>query len=213
MVWFVERGTLSHASAEQASERSVELAVIGPRDVIGLGSGTLPADGPELVALSTVRLLGITAARLATLTRKFPTIRELVLRTMQIALAVKAQRAVCRARHRVEQRVSGLLLEMFELALADSLPVTHEELAARLGVRRASVTMALHVIEGELAVHAQRKRIAVRDQSRLQACACGCHLTLDALYRRAYEARESTGTAVGETRWARSAPVALPVGA
>jgi hypothetical protein len=45
--------------------------------------------------------------------------------------------------------------------------MTHEELSLMLGVRRASVTDALHVLEGEQAIRNLRRRVIVRDRAKL----------------------------------------------
>lgn len=50
----------------------------------------------------------------------------------------------------------------------DELPLTHEFLSVMLGVRRSSITAAIHTLEGELAVRADRRLITIRGRSRLE---------------------------------------------
>jgi hypothetical protein len=62
--------------------------------------------------------------------------------------------------------------------------MTHEELGNMLGVRRASITSALHVLEGENAIRGYRGRISVRDRAALEAFAGDTYGFAEAEYRR-----------------------------
>jgi DNA-binding FadR family transcriptional regulator len=62
--------------------------------------------------------------------------------------------------------------------------LTHDFLALMLGVRRPSVTDALHVLEGERLIHANRGLITIRDRARLEDMAGGAYGVPEAEYRR-----------------------------
>jgi hypothetical protein len=64
------------------------------------------------------------------------------------------------------------------------LPLTHQMLARLLGVRRASITQCLSVLEEEGALENTRALIRVRDQERLKSVACGCYGLITGEYRR-----------------------------
>jgi DNA-binding transcriptional regulator YhcF (GntR family) len=49
----------------------------------------------------------------------------------------------------------------------DEINVTHDEIAVMLAVRRASVTDALHILEGEGLIRSHRGRVLVRDRNGL----------------------------------------------
>jgi DNA-binding transcriptional regulator YhcF (GntR family) len=51
----------------------------------------------------------------------------------------------------------------------DDLVVTHSEIAVMLGIRRASVTDALHVLEGDRLIRANRGHITILDRDALRS--------------------------------------------
>jgi len=53
--------------------------------------------------------------------------------------------------------------------------LTHDFLALMLGVRRPSVTNALHVVEGSGAIKATRSLITMRDRAKLIGLAGSCY--------------------------------------
>jgi hypothetical protein len=57
----------------------------------------------------------------------------------------------------------------------DEIPLTHEFLAMMLGTRRASVTVALHVLEECRTIELKRGRIWVRDRPGLEKAAGDCY--------------------------------------
>ena len=57
----------------------------------------------------------------------------------------------------------------------DDIPLTHEFLSMMLGVRRAGVTEAMHVLEGRGAVRARPGRVTVRDRRKLEPIAGACY--------------------------------------
>jgi hypothetical protein len=64
------------------------------------------------------------------------------------------------------------------------MPLTHEFLALMLGVRRAGVTTALHMLEGAQTIRATRGLITVRDRAKLQAKARGAYGIPETEYKR-----------------------------
>jgi hypothetical protein len=66
----------------------------------------------------------------------------------------------------------------------DDLPLTHNFLSLMLGVRRASVTDALHALEGEGAIKATRARIQIRDRRKLEEIAGHSYGLPEAEYER-----------------------------
>ena len=67
----------------------------------------------------------------------------------------------------------------------DELRLTHDMLAMLLNVRRASVTDALHILEGERLVRCTRGRVLVRDRIGLQVRAGYSYGYAEADYNRA----------------------------
>ena len=78
-----------------------------------------------------------------------------------------AQTAYVNATFDIEARLARWLLMMQDRFEGD-LPVTHDFLAAMLGVRPPGVTIATHVLEGTGAIRAKRGRIEIRDREKLE---------------------------------------------
>lgn len=71
----------------------------------------------------------------------------------------------------IEQRLARWLLIAAERLDTDLLSITHDMLSQVLGVRRAGVTVALHVLEGKRALRSERRRIRILDRDQLVAAA------------------------------------------
>ena len=113
---------------------------------------------------------------------------------MQIAATVLAD-----GRYNVEQRTARWLLMAHHRLEVDELPLTHDFLALMLGVRRSSVTSALHIVEGAGAIKTTRSLITVRDRDALQRLAGASYGLPEREYRRVFgrkprSIRKRTGT-------------------
>jgi CRP-like cAMP-binding protein len=96
-----------------------------------------------------------------------------------------AATALADGRYNVNERLARWLL-MCHDRLGDELALTHDFLALMLGVRRPSVTDALHVLEGERLIKADRARIQVRDRLGLEQFAGEAYGVPEAEYRRLF---------------------------
>lgn len=98
-----------------------------------------------------------------------PVFLQTMLRFAYLFSLQLADTLLSNVRDPVEVRLCRWVL-MFHDRLADNeLPITHDVLAALLAVRRATVTDALHILEGERLVICTRGRIIVRSRDALQA--------------------------------------------
>ena len=68
----------------------------------------------------------------------------------------------------------------------DSLefPITHDFLSMMLGVRRSSVTDAVHLLEGDLLIKATRGNIRILDRATLERAAGASYGVPEAEFRR-----------------------------
>jgi CRP-like cAMP-binding protein len=71
----------------------------------------------------------------------------------------------------IEQRLARWLLTASQRLDTDLLAITHDALSQVLGVRRAGVTVALHVLEGKRALRSERRRVRILDREQLIAAA------------------------------------------
>lgn len=76
--------------------------------------------------------------------------------------------ALSNAVHHVDERLARWLLMSHDRLREDKFLITHEYLALMLAVRRPSVTTALHVLEGNRFIRAERGTIFIRDRAAMQ---------------------------------------------
>ncbi len=93
-------------------------------------------------------------------------LRDLLMRYAHVFLIHVATTALADGWYDVEKRLARWAL-MGRDRIDNELPLTRDFLASMLGVRRASVTDALHRLERAHAINAERVLIVVRDIERL----------------------------------------------
>ena len=98
---------------------------------------------------------------------------------IQALIVQIAQTAYVNVTFGIEARLARWLLMMQDRIEGTELPLTHDFLAAMLGVRRLGVTMATHVLEGMGAIRARRGRIEIRDREKLAELAGDSYLTAE----------------------------------
>ena len=85
------------------------------------------------------------------------------------------QSAACHVFHGVEKRLCRWLLQARDRMGSDQLPLTHEFLSQMLGVRRTTVSLIAHVLQGSGLIHYRRGHIHIRDVAGLERTACECY--------------------------------------
>ena len=103
--------------------------------------------------------------------RASETLRDLLLRFVQAFQVQLGRTIVSSLMQSVESRLSRWTLMAHDRIRADEIKVTHAEIGVMLGVRRASVTDALHRLEGQGLIRAQRGSVTVRDRDGLRRLA------------------------------------------
>lgn len=183
-VYFFDSG-LSSEIAENATDR-IEVGCVGHEGLSGipvvLGVESTPHRAFMQVGGKAWR---IPAARLRQVMEDRPGLRLHLLRYAHVFMSQIAATALADGRYRVDQRLARWLL-MCHDRLNNPLPLTHEFLALMLGVRRPSVTDALHILEGGLLIKADRGRIMVRNRQGLEELAGGSYGVPEAEYRRLF---------------------------
>jgi CRP-like cAMP-binding protein len=177
-------GGLSSEVAVNADGHRIEVGCIGYEGFSGvpvvLGVDSSPHRSFMQAGASALR---ISSADLRRAMASSPTLSSLLLRLAHVFMCQIAATALADGRYRVEQRLARWLL-MSEDRLGQELPLTHDFLALMLGVRRPSVTDALHVLEGEQAIVAERGLIKVRSRTKLESLAGDAYGAPEAEYRR-----------------------------
>jgi len=114
-------------------------------------------------------------------------IRLLLLRYASSLTAQMARTIVSNLIHPVERRTARWLLLYHDRISGDEIAITHEEMGVMLGVRRESITQALHLLEGEGALKGFRGRVLVRDRAVLEGFADETYGFAEEEYRRLVE--------------------------
>ena len=113
-----------------------------------------------------------------------PTLRILILRFVHVFMTQTAQSALVNGSSVVEERLARWVLMCQDRLDAMEFPITHDFLSMMLGVRRSSVTDALHILEGDLLIKATRGNIKILDRDRLVRAAGASYGVPEAEYER-----------------------------
>lgn len=178
---------IAHVYFPEAGIGSV--VVVGPRGSQGAEVGLFGRDGMSGLAVvlgddrtpheTRVQLAGhghrIPSEALREATREDQRLRDLFLHYALAAMAQSANTVLANARFCIEERLARWLLMCHDRMDGDLLEITHEFLAIMLGVRRAGVTVSIHMLEGQGLVKATRGRIRILDRDGLVAVSKGIY--------------------------------------
>jgi CRP-like cAMP-binding protein len=185
-VYFIESGLVS-VSAKVDEDRFVEVWLIGSEGLVGAPL-VLAEEDQEPPHRRVVQVRGrarrIDAKAFCKTMRELPVLRSVVLHYINLVLLQTSQSGACNARHPVKQRLARWLLVARAALESDVVPLTHEVLSNLLGVRRASVTECLEVLETEGVIRNARGVVSIDDPNNLQRLSCNCFRLIDREYRR-----------------------------
>lgn len=140
--------------------------------------------------------LTLSAAQLLDGMAKSKSLRRLALRYVQASQVQTEHTLLAATSYAIPERLARWLLMYNDRVDGSQFPVTHELLASMLDVRRAGVTTAIHILEGERAVRSARGRITILDRARLIELAGGCYGIPEQHYERLIPANKPGGRAV-----------------
>lgn len=183
-VYFFEAG-LASIVASVGRNRNGEVAIIG-RDGMS-GSAVLMGDGqsPHLVFMQVAgSALRIRTKDLREAIARKPALHALFLRFAHTLLIQATYTALSNGRSKIEARLARWILMARDRLDGDEIPLTHEFLAIKLGVRRAGVTEALHELESRGLVRSKRGIVTVHDREGLEKTCNGAYGQAEAEYRR-----------------------------
>ena len=120
---------------------------------------------------------------------------HLLLHYTQALITQTAQTAVCNRHHSLDQRLCRWLLLSLDRSQGDDIAITQQVIAHMLGVRRESVTEAVHRLQKLGLVRCGRGRIAVLDRTGLEQRACECYSAVRKEYDRLLPDRRATQAA------------------
>lgn len=184
-VCFPEAGVVGFVDV-LADGRRLTVGLVGREGFVGwplvLGNNRWPHDA--LVRAESGSAVRVDAALLQQALAKRPAIRDLLLRFTGSLVAQMGRTIVSNLIHPVERRTARWILLYHDRVEGDEIVMTHEEFGFMLGVRRSSITDALHLLEGEGAIKGLRGRVVVRDRAHLEALAGDTYGFAEAEYAR-----------------------------
>lgn len=109
---------------------------------------------------------------------------DLVHRYAQAFVESLMQSVACNALHPIEKRCARYLLDIRDRVGRNEFPMTQDVLASMLGVRRASVTLAVATLHRAGLVDHAHKNIIIGDVAGLEHAACECYALIKGHFAR-----------------------------
>jgi CRP-like cAMP-binding protein len=183
-IFFLTEGMSSEIAIDESGQR-IEVGCIGFEGFAGVPAILGVDRSPHRSFMETDgAAFRIRTIHLVEAACEDPELRGLLLRYAHVFMIQVAATALADGRYRVEQRTARWLLMAHDRLQIDDLPLTHDFLALMLGVRRSSVTTALHMVEGSGAIKATRSLITVRNRDTLEKIAGASYGLPEAEYKR-----------------------------
>jgi CRP-like cAMP-binding protein len=101
-------------------------------------------------------------------------IRNIFAAHEQFFVADIQQTAACNALHSLEARMCRWMLRMMDLVGTD-LRLTHDDLSAMIGVRRAGVSQVAARLQEQGIIHYDRGHITIQNVAALKRASCKCY--------------------------------------
>ena len=159
------------------SGRTVEATQVGREGMVGLpaflGADRMPLD---VVVQVPGRALAMPTADLKLVTSSDGgSLSKVLKRYTYFRMNEIVQNAACHRLHSLEERAARWLLETAGRVGEAEFRITHEYLAALLGVQRPRVSEALAKFQRDALIESPRQRIRIDDPARLADVACECY--------------------------------------
>jgi CRP-like cAMP-binding protein len=183
-VYFPKNGVFSTVILMEDGER-IEATAIGKEGMVGV-SAVLGLDfSPVTTALLVPgECLRLPAPALLQAVKPGGELDWLLRRYAAYSLRNAKQSVACNALHSVEERMCRWLLMTQDRAGKDEFRLTHELLAAMLGVRRQSVSVVAGTLQKAGFIAYRHGAIRVVDRDGLEAASCECYGVTETLYER-----------------------------
>ena len=180
--YFPTEGFISQV-VEVAGKPPLEVGLVGFEGMLGIG---LALDVVHSPLQAVVRRAGmawrIPAEALRPELASESALQQVLSRYASVLIKQLGTHATCLRFHLIEHRLARWLLMAQDRARADQFHVTHEFLAAILGVRRVSITTAAGSLQRDGLIKYQHGEVAVVNRRGLKARVCACYASDQAAY-------------------------------
>ena len=175
-ICFLEQG-IAGVLDSLDDDRRYAVGLLGAEGYIGwpllMGNDRSPYD--VTMRAEQGKALRIPADALMSAIDQSRTLRLTLLRFAHVFMLQMGRTIVSSLAHSIERRMARWILLYHDRVQADEICMTHEEFRLMLGVRRSSVTDALHRLEEEQAIRAVRAKVLVHDRAKLMTLAGGTY--------------------------------------
>ncbi|QRM34103.1 Crp/Fnr family transcriptional regulator [Microvirga sp. VF16] len=155
---------------------SAEMSVYGPEGVAGLLAAAVANQSfGRYIAQMAGSASRISLDKMFRLMRERPRIQAMVRHFAEATMARVLQSVACNALHSVEARSCRFILTIYYRINQDTLALTHEFLAERLGVQRTTVSAVMSKLQAKGLIKQAKGGIIVTDPVGLEAEACECY--------------------------------------
>jgi CRP-like cAMP-binding protein len=155
---------------------TVEGGSIGREGMVGIAVILHATTTPmETVIQVPGRIIRIAAAVMMERFAKSMAVQALLHRYVHSLFIIAAQSAACNRKHQVEERFARWLLMSSDGIGSNEVAITHEYLAAMLGVRRPGVTDAAVKLQERGLINYRRGGTTILDRAGLEQAACECY--------------------------------------
>ncbi len=163
----------------------VEGGVVGREGMAGLAVAFGDTSPTEVVLASVPGIVHrLPARRFHELRAVLPAMRRLLDRYALAFMDQLGQTIACNSLHSIERRCARWLLNAHDTAGNPGFHLTHDVLARMLGVRRAGVTVAAHVLQREKLIDYTRGHVVILDRPGLERASCECYSVMHARFER-----------------------------
>jgi CRP-like cAMP-binding protein len=183
-IYFPETCVVSVVALNGRDER-IEVGLIGCEGMSGvtvvMGNHRSPNSTYIQIAGDALR---IEAEVFRKILARSDALNNLFLRFAQVFMTQNAQTAVANGRAKLDQRLARWILMVHDRTVSDDVQLTHEFLSVMLGVRRASVTVALDGFEKRGLISARRGMITVLKRKDIEEASGSFYGVPEAEYER-----------------------------
>jgi len=167
------------------NQSSMEIGTAGPEGMLGLnivfGSKTTLL---RAVVETSGTALSMPSDRFLQIYEKSNVLQQNLKNYTYIRLNQLCLTASCHRFHVLDARLSRWILTAQDCTRSSEINITHEFLAARLGVRRAGITKAAGILQKKKLISYRMGRLKILDRKGLEAITCGCYQAIKETYKK-----------------------------